>query len=636
MTTRAGRGRRASLPPRAWEPPERLVVTPEACTVLFIEENGCRSKVFDFTPLPLPAQLRVWMAGRFADVTGPRGGAKRLDSASDYFKTLTKLAAVLSSTEPVPRAPQEITPAHIAAFRLALTPASHNHKIITLRVLTRRDQELPPETRQAIREGRLPRRSPANIAAYHDDELRQILVAARADIRQARDRIRAGRLLLARYRRGELAPGSHDDRVGEALDLFDRTGDFPRFPGGGMRPLVKQLGGVGALGPMLCLTLAEAVAFALLLVHMTAENYGTVTDWPATHFRPDGGLADPSVALLEEVKPRRGPSREHMVTAVEDLPAGLAEVLDAGAVQERRLFRSPLLVYLLLLDLGSLGRRHAGADCAFCYVGTGRSRRWGWDLKSSYVGDWAELRGFPRPPALGRHQRTPDNPASEESALTASDGRPYVLVQRLRQTAIERRRHPVAQSRSTMNDHYLRRSPRVVQESGEIVREALAREVAKARQAQTVPVFATDFLDRADSDPEAAAAEMGVGVDVLKRIVTREQDTVLASCVDHHDSPHTQPGSPCDASFLACLSCRNARALPHHLPVQVSVHDRLAALRANLPPQIWDHRYGQPFARLSDLLGHYGPEERDDARERLSVADRLLVDDLMNGGLDLR
>ena len=70
-----------------------------------------------------------------------------------------------------------------------------------------------------------------------------------------------------------------------------------------------------------------------------------------------------------------------------------------------------------------------------------------------------------------------------------------------------------------MNDHYLRRSPQVVKESQDIVREALDDEIAKARGVQGIPVFTPDFLARANADPAGAAAEMGVDAMTLKRII---------------------------------------------------------------------------------------------------------------------
>jgi hypothetical protein len=251
-------------------------------------------------------------------------------------------------------------------------------------------------------------------------------------------------------------------------------------------------------------------------------------------------------------------------------------------------------------------------------------------MSSCYAGRWAEDHGFPQPPSS-----RPDRPGKPKPAPSHTS-KPPVLLLRLRQTAIERGRRPIAHTRDTMNDHYLRRSPQVVKESQDIVREALNGEIARARSVQGIPVFTPDFLARAGTDPAGAAAEMGVDTMTLKRIIAREQDTVLASCANHLSSPHDHPGDPCSASFLACLGCPNARALPHQLPVQVVVHDHLKTLRADLPAQAWEHRFGDAFTRLTSLLGHYTPEDLAAACDRITPEDRHLADDLLSGRLDLR
>jgi len=625
----SGRGRRASLPPPGWAPPERLVITPEACTVLFIEEKGRRSRLYDFTKFPVAADVQRWMARCFARATGPRGGAKRLNTANSYYRLFAHLSRVLASAQHPPATAGQITPARIAAFRLSLTPASLNNTIHRLRVLVRQDDELPAETRRDICAGRLPRRPAPKILAYTEQERQQILIAARADSRKARDRIHGARELLDRYRRGEVAGmDQRERRTAQALDVLDRTGDLPRHDCGAVPDWAQDIGGARGLLPMLCLTLMEAAAFAVLLVDMTGENSGTIIDWPAAHFRPDGGPGDQAVALVEETKPRRGPYREHMIAALEDLPGELAGVLAGDG--ERRLFRSPLRAYSLLLDLTSLARRHGGFDVAFAYVAISGTGKWRTGMNSCYVGRRAAEHGFPQPPSSRPGRPGKPRPAPADTA------KPPVLLLRLRQTAIERGRRPIAHSRDTMNDHYLRRSPQVVKESQDIVREALDDEIARARSVQGIPVFTPDFLARADAGPAGAAAEMGVDAMTLKRIIAREQDTVLASCTDHLSSPHNEPGDPCSASFLACPGCPNARALPHQLPLQVIVHDHLKTLRADLPPRGWEHRFGEAFSRLTSLLGHYTPEDRAAARDRITPEDRHLADDLLSGRLDLR
>jgi hypothetical protein len=621
------------VPGRGWEPPERLVITPQTCTVLFTEESGRRSKTYDFTILPLSSALQRWLAAAFARATGPRGGAKRAGTADHYFQVVKKFASVLAAAQPPPSRPQEVTTAHIAAFRLVLPPASFHHQVQGLRTLMRQDQELQPDVRRAVCEGRLRRRPLPKILAYTDAERQQILTAARGDVRRARDRIRAGRDLLARYRRGELTPGSDEMKAGWALDVLDSTGDLPRHACGAIPDRLIALGGAKKLMPMLCLTLPEAAAFSVLLVDLTGENFGTVIGWPAACFRPDGGRGSTQVALVEETKPRRGPSREHMVIAIEDLPASLAGVIEGD--DEHRLFRSPLRTYRLLLDLSALARKHGGLTRAFSYLTVqGRGRRWSASLHSFYVGKWAESHGFPRPPRDEASSGRPQAPGADGSA--AGHGKPSVSTQRLRQTALERRRRPIAHSPGTLHDYYLRRSPKVLEECRGIVRKTLDAEVAKARRVQEIPVFTRGFLARAGTDPAGTAAEMGVDTQTLKRMLAGDQDTVLAACTDHRNPPHTPSGTACDLSFLHCLSCPNARALPHQLPAQVAAHDQLTTLRANLEPEEWRHRYGEPFTRLSDLLRHYSGEDREDARSRVLPGERDRVTALLDGRLDLR
>ncbi|MEO3749420.1 hypothetical protein [Streptomyces sp. B6B3] len=606
----------------------------------YIEEKGRRSRVFDFSGVPVSGVLQRWLAEVFATATGPRRGVKSIATAGSYYTMLVRFATFLSKRSDAPQRPEDISTAHVAAFKLSLSPGSRLPSAWRLRTLMRDVPRLPAATRAAIVHGRLPERETDAVLAYSEDERQQILTAVRHDVRLARDRIRTSRALLDRYRRGEAKDG--EERLGWALDVIDRTGDVPRDGGGSPVTWARRYGGVRAMLARLCLTRLEAAAFSLLLVDMTGENFGTVATWPAAHFRPDGGVAGaPALAVLEAAKPRRGPDREYMATPVEDLPDSLASLVE-GAESEARLFRSPLRAYLLLLELTDLSRRHGDHGLALGYVRTTMLHhgRWAGGIASHHTSDWAVGHGFPLLPRRGWPTAGAQEVSGADNDPGPDDqagGLPSVDAGRLRQTALERTRHPVAHSRQTLNDRYLRRSPAVQREGREIVRTALEEQVAKARDRQQTPVFSAMFVAMAEVDPQQAAAEMGVDVEVLKRILVGQEDTVLASCADHHDGPDTPPGEPCTASFLACLGCRNARALPHHLPVQVYVRDRLAQLRTHLDPDEWDLRYGDAFAQLTHLLGppHYTATDVQQARERLARSERHLADDLLKGRWDL-
>ncbi|MET8921715.1 hypothetical protein ABZ774_08975 [Streptomyces sp. NPDC047802] len=593
--------------------------------MVFYEEQSGKSHILDFSSFPAPLAMQQWMAVLLAARCGARGGSKRLATAKRYHWILHRFTVVLSEAGRVPAAPGELAPEHFQIFRDRYEdhPTSLRQHLQALRRLMRKREEMTGEALHDLVRTRLPAATvTTQVMAYSDHEWQQIMTALRRDVRITRDRIRAGVILLARFREGELAPDSREEALGRMLDVFATTGDLPRNESGALQDEVSRLGGAMAISGMLSLTRDESTAFAMLLSALTAENFGTVKTWPALHTRPDGGMTTQAVALLEETKPRRGPDREHMVAALEDLPASLRELAESEDT-EPRLFHSPLRLYQLLLELTQTARRLSGETRAFISYspkgpgGPGGAGRGMWNTEV-HVKHWSQTRGFPSMRKAG------------------AGGLPAVQVRRIRQSALELKRRPVAHSRETLRDYYLKRSRTVQEQSRSVVAKALREQVAKARTAMEVPVFTSDFIDRAAKDPEAAAAEAGLDPEVLKGLLAGEQDTVLTGCVDHLAGPDTPPGTPCTASFFACLGCENARALPHQLPVQIVVRDRLLATRPNSDPATWHAKYQTATDRLEDILRHYTPAEREQARANLSDGQSELIDDLLSGRLDLR
>ena len=376
---------------------------------------------------------------------------------------------------------------------------------------------------------------------------------------------------------------------------------------------VHRCGGLVKVAGMLCLSPDELAAFAMLLVALTGQNYGTIVAWPAAHFRPDGGLTDEGLALVEACKPRRGPDREHMVIALENLVS--------GGDREHRWSRSPLRVYRLLLDLGDTARRLSNSQGLL----TGRIAKktahtpspWITTLTSKHVQRWAAARGFPT------------------ATLAVPGGKPVVSVRRLRLSAIERRRRPVAHTAATMRDSYLMPHPAVQAESHAVVAAALSGEVGKARQHARVPVFTQDFVALARRDPRAPAQQAGISMRQVTGLVEGTQDRVLASCQDHRASPYDLPGAACSASFLACLDCANARALPHQLPIQLAAIDTLEQLRPHLPPGLWARRYAPRLDQLREITAGFQPAEINQARAAITDAHRQRISDLLEGRWDL-
>ncbi|MFJ1842791.1 hypothetical protein [Streptomyces sp. NPDC088146] len=643
-------GRKASIPPGDWQPPERLVITESECSVFFVEEKGQRSKVYDFTKLQVRAGIRQWLARSFARATGPTSGVKRVRAAESLWGAVQIIAGYLAKVDPPVLQPAHVTAAQIKESLLAVPLGSRKTHVHRMRAIFRADRELSAEARNAILHGRLPAYE-SKVQPYSLDEYQELMTAVRHDIRVARDRIYEGRELLSAYRRGELGLPSRRNRIekaGRVLDNLDRTGDLPRRvtpsePQGGIPAWVGALGGAHDLVSRLTLTRTETAAFCLMLVDLTSENFGTIGEWPAAHFRPDGDLGGPALALVDGVKPRRGPSLEFMVTPLEDLPPSLADVLQTED-HDKHLFRSPLRVYQLLLDLTEFVRRHSGGTHAICYpnVRAQEGLAWAHGTSRNNLVTWALGHGF-RPAKKDGNGEVPvsDSPdevshdVNEQAVVSANMGL-SVNMHRLRRTVLERGGKPVAHTRETFHN-YLRTSWPAVERGRVVMREALEGEVAKARTVQEIPVLTEEFLARAAEDPEQAAADVGLDAETLARLVSGEQDAVLVGCTDPENSPVTGPGKPCGASFLDdCLRCENARALPRQLAVQVETHSRLKHLHRDLDPRLWSHRHAESFDRLSNLLGQYTAAERADARERVTIAERRLVDDLINGRLDLR
>ncbi|KQZ72167.1 hypothetical protein [Nocardioides sp. Root151] len=370
--------------------------------MLFLDETTGHVTLFEFTDLPVAEPIRRWLAERVAGQFTTRSTVKRLPTARSLVDTARHFAVVLSEHPVTATRPEDVVAEHLLDFRRRyeqLKPRTMSGYVENLRRLLRGDERLSSDARAGLAAIRVRGMSRRDISkrGYTDTEWQEILTAVRHDVRAARDRIRAARRLLGRYRAGELPTGSEDVTLGRLLDGFERTGQLPRKLDTNATPDVRRCGGLVNVAGMLCLSPNELAAFALLLISLTGQNYGTIAAWPAAHFRPDGGLTDEGLALVEACKPRRGPDREHMVIALEDLIA--------GGDREHRWSRSPLRVYRMLLDLGDTARRLSNSQGLF----VGRIAKktahtpnpWITTLTSQHVQRWAAGHGFPTATAAG-------------------------------------------------------------------------------------------------------------------------------------------------------------------------------------------------------------------------------------------
>ncbi|WP_410598069.1 hypothetical protein [Amycolatopsis sp. lyj-23] len=629
-------GRRAALPSAGYAPATRMV-DDTACRIRFVPENPTQQpRNFDFTGWPVSLPLRRAFAAAFAERTRAGGKVRSAESAYKTFRTLGQFAEYLGELRTSPTTPAELTPAHLTGWFL---PRQHHVggaiKLGELKTTLRKVEGTSDEFRSALVERNPPRAVMTSKASYSRSENQRILNAARADIRRATDRVYGNRELLRRWRAAEL-----DDepeaiyRRGELLDYVDQHLDVPRYTstGAAAKLWVQQLGTVEAHMTALHLSNIEAAAFAVLLAGLTGQNRSTILNAPAGHHRPDGYVGEIATAIVELDKPRRG-ARRHMDFPLTSVPSwagpdrsAATSVADEapGASAPRVDLHSGFGVFTLLHELAAPARDALGTDRLFAFwagtgSGVGRGLRTRFD--SRLLPAWAERHDLPTDAA--------DKPdGGERKQLQITFGR-------LRLTYNELQQRPVAHTEKTLANEYLARNRGNLADYQKVVAAALAEQVTKAStRARLHTLTEADLVD-AREQPARVAARHGMDTATLQRMLSGELDTVLGACVDHTNGPHTAAGQPCRASFMLCLSCPCARAMPLHLPLQVLVHDALTARQAAVTPLRWAQRFALPHAQLADLLDRAGPVAVADARRDATPAQRELAERFLNRELDL-
>jgi hypothetical protein len=608
------------------------------------EDPKQETKDFDFTSLPISPALRTAFAGAFVARTKPSARVRSLSSACGVFRQMVSFADYLGGLVRPPTRPDELTSAQVQGWLLQRPQGAHTLKEFGgLKTTLRKMPGISAEFAEAMHRSHKRPKTDTSVVPYTAEEFRRILSAARFDARRAAQRIRAGRELLDQWRSGMIDRDQDWQRWrrGSLLDHIDRYADVPRYPKGKRLPRdwVGQLGTVEQHVTSLHLSTDDAAAFAVLLVGLTGQNPSTITSIPAQYHRPDGYTGHGASVIVELDKPRRG-SRRHMDVPLASLPDWLAapseEMILSPDGPNRDDLHSSFGVYMLLHDLAAPARGLAG---------TGRLLTW-WAIRggrgvgagfrvimhSDLVHAWAANHDLPM-------ARRP--PSGEDNSPGGEHARPRprqmsVTLARLRHTYLDLHQRPVAHTERTLANDYLLRHRGDITDYQRVVADVLDKEVSKARTRAALRTLSQAEVEQAHTDPRAVAARHGLDAATLKRLLDGQLDTVLAGCTDHMNSPHAPAGQPCRASFMLCLSCPCARALPHHLPLQAAVHDALAAGRDAMTPLRWAQRFALAHTQLTDLLDRAGHPALTHARNNITAEQRTLVERLLHHELDHR
>ncbi|MEU5108171.1 hypothetical protein AB0H07_38940 [Streptomyces sp. NPDC021354] len=629
-----GRGRHAALPGDGPRTERGLLEGRDGQVVVrCFSQDGEEYQDYHFAQLHMAEELRDALVTAFVRRTAPGSQRTSLGSMDKVHRAIVLFDRYLATLSWPPTSPAHLAPEHVDGYTDSRRHiASLPTELSELKNVLVRVEGITDAFAGRLAKG-LPKRPEWTAkTSYSRAELNRIAAAARGDLRAAAKRIRDNREVLRRFREGELEAGG-DRRLAQRLQLLDsvdRFADVPRRTrtygktAGQVdkQAWIRKFGTTHEVVTWLHLTVAELAAGAVLLGVMTGENPDVIVKTPAAHHRADGYSGQAGTAIVDLRKLRRG-RRAYMNLALSEVPDWISIPESPEELSTRDELHTPFGLYVLLHELTARSRAMAGGNrllvgySAAGGQGTGRGVR--------------PLSGNALPVArLGQaHGLTRDEPDEE--------GNPVPLPLRLdllRLTFVELHQKPVAHTEKTAATYMFRNRGNIT-EYRKVVADALTAEVAKARARGAVAVMSGEDVERARTEPETVAAEQGLDPATLKRMIAGELDTVLSACTDNTGGPHN-PGEPCRASFMQCLDCECARALPRHLPVQVLVHDRLEERREQMDPLQWAARFAGPHAQLADLLGEHDETAVADARRDATAADRRLVDRFLNRELDLR
>ncbi|MFI1522810.1 hypothetical protein [Kitasatospora cineracea] len=427
--------------------------------------------------------------------------------------------------------------------------------------------------------------------SYTGEEFGRIRTAARRTFRSALLRIEDNARHLGRWRCGELAVGSAEWTLGEALDVLARTGYMPTVEHPcGKRSLPHRyrrvLGGTSSLATWkrLFLSRLEAAALGVLLVADFGWNLSVIERAPAPRAAPDGGEPDGQATYLLPVeKRRRGGGRWFETESVTDVGAGSAGRLVTEALAATRFAR----------DLAE--RLAPGTDYLVAWRVQTPSRTQGADLD--------------RPQGVGPIRFAVDTASGMQWARAAGFGGSPFLRGRRTVLAVERR-EPAQHSQRTHDRQYALPDEQVQQAAVPVIAAGARSALAQARRA------------------------VGLEAELSGEIGPGDRPTATADCSTTSGSPVPTADGGCGASFLLCLGCRNARIHPGHHPRLAHLHQCLDSIRAVVPAAVWEQGWADAHGRLEDLRRRLGDAVWQHALTAVSAIDQDLVRQLLAGDLD--
>ncbi|QUW78557.1 hypothetical protein SMIR_04945 [Streptomyces mirabilis] len=545
--------------------------------------------VYDFRALPVDDALRRSLARLFAARCVPSRWTSH-HSSRYFWLPLQAFTAYLAALDAPVADLDQLTAGVWKQWRLSRpnTVFGYRH-ITTVRGLLLDDPRLSAATREALSQRVLAPK--AKEVSFHGAEFDAIVTTARRMFRTAYLRITDNARHLAQWQSGAFARGSEAWLLGEALDCLARTGEAPhdtrvRQRGRVLARYIRVLGGERPehTWQRLFLTRMETVALGVLLLAEHGWNLSVINRLKVPRAAPDADRDGPRIYRVELEKHKRGMGRYFETR----------NLTDDGAASPGRLITQALEATVF-----------ARAAVHTLSPGTDRFLIW----RSAR----APLDGYPQDEAsrksgigvfgFGVSGCTAKTWATQQGFSSSPFRRGRRTVNTLH------RREPGQNSRATHDRVYALTDPQVRRAAIPVIAEAAEAVVAKARET----VFAAELRQRADP---------------------ADQPTATADCHDYDNSPYPGPDGGCEASFLMCLACTNARIHPAHHSRLAHLHHALDNLRTVMDPSRWQSDWGDAHARLEHLKGLLGAAVWTRALAEVTDTDRDLIALLLNGDLD--
>lgn len=595
---------RAHLPIAGYRRPEALTGVAKDLSVRFYEERSGRSRVFEFSHFPVPKDIAKAMAKGFALSTGPGGTRRTIVSADSFHAGLLRYAKYLSEHSSPPRGIAGLRPIHIRELKLRADRRTTTI-IQSLRLAFRSTPGIPPDYWELLLAPKPRVQTSQQISGYSPSEFRAIRRALRTTVRSAVDRIRRLESEVEHAKGLRSANSFLSPRQLVLLSIAD-TGDIPRTAFGN----VKYRRGATIAGELLPSGL-EVASAALLLQCLTGHNIGTLLNLSVEHQRADDQASENMVVLTRAHKPRRGRYLSEL-----DLTFDSHDVWQEAQPTIRDALGQPAGVFQAVLEMCARARRTVATESLFCFYSPfarmstegGHGCRRLYALTYGGQIEWSHL----------------------------GEERVGVDSQRIRRSFISLRQRPVDHTPATMADSYLLKEPSDLAENQVVVSTALDDEVVRIQENAAVQTMTIQQVHLAGSDPESVARQLNLEVDTLQELLAGQLDTVATACVSNSASPYSPVGLACTASFMLCLGCPNSVAEPRHLPALRTLKQRMENRREGETTSAWQQKYGTAYGQVTDILEHLSHAGMADATPEESDERARLIDQLLDGKLDIR